>query len=167
MEKAMFFNSSGGDRIYNATDFASYFGKLVSNGIFYAAANNLQVTAASGMGVSVQAGSAWINGYSYENTSPLTLTLATADGVNPRVDRVVVRWSAINRSITLAVITGTPSASPTAPALTRNNDVWELGLADIAVARGAVSIIANNITDLRLNTSLCGLVNSLVSAVYE
>jgi len=167
MQKSGFFNSSGGDRIYNAADFASYFGKLVSNGIFYAAANNLQVTAASGMSVSVQAGAAWINGYSYENTSPLTLTLATADGVNPRIDRVVVRWSAINRSIILAVITGSAAATPAVPALTRNNDVWELGLADIAVAKGAVSIAAGNITDTRLNTSLCGLVNSLVSAVYE
>jgi len=167
MQKSGFFNSSGGDRIYNAADFASYFGKLVSNGIFYAAANNLQVTAASGMGVSVQAGAAWINGYSYENTSPLTLTLTTADGVNPRIDRIVVRWSAINRSITLAVITGSASATPAIPALTHNNDVWELALADIAVAKGAVSIATGNITDTRLNTSLCGLVNSLVSAVYE
>ena len=167
MQTSGFFNSSGGDRVYNAADFASYFGKLVSNGIFYATANNLQVTAASGMSVSVQAGAAWINGYSYENTSPLTLTLATADGVNPRIDRVVVRWSAINRSIILAVITGSAAATPAVPALTRNNDVWELGLADIAVAKGAVSIAAGNITDTRLNTSLCGLVNSLVSAVYE
>ena len=167
MEKSGFFNSSGGDRIYNAADFASYFGKLVSNGIFYAAANNLQVTAASGMSVSVQVGAAWINGYSYENTSPLTLTLATADGVNPRIDRVVVRWSAVNRNISVVVKSGTAAASPSAPALTRNSDTWELGLADIAVAKGAVSIAAGNITDSRLNTSLCGLVNSLVSAVYE
>lgn len=36
MEKSGFFNSSGGDRVYSATDFAAYFGKLVSNGIFYA-----------------------------------------------------------------------------------------------------------------------------------
>lgn len=163
----MFFNSSGGDRVYNATDFASYFGKLVSNGIFYAAANNLQVSAASGMGVSVQAGAAWINGYSYENTSPLSLAIPTADGVNPRIDRVVVRWSAVNRGINIVIKSGTAAANPAAPALTRNNDVWELGLADIAVAKGAVSIVAGNITDTRLNTSLCGLVNSLVSAVYE
>jgi len=167
MERAMFFNSSGGDRVYNATDFASYFGKLVSNGIFYAAANNLQVSAASGMGVSVQAGAAWINGYSYENTSPLSLAIPTADGVNPRIDRVVVRWSAVNRGINIVIKSGTAAANPAAPALTRNNDVWELGLADIAVAKGAVSIVAGNITDTRLNTSLCGLVNSLVSAVYE
>ena len=167
MEKSGFFNSSGGDRVYSATDFAAYFGKLVSNGIFYAAPTNLQVTPGSGMAVSVVVGSAWINGYSYENTDALTINLATASGVNPRIDRVVVRFSAVERRIYLAVLTGTPAETPTAPALTRSNDTYELGLADILVPKGSVTISAINLTDTRLNTALCGLVNSLVTAVYE
>ena len=167
MEKSGFFNSSGGDRVYSATDFAAYFGKLVSNGIFYAAPTNLQVTPDSGMAVSVVAGSAWINGYSYENTDALTINLATASGVNPRIDRVVVRFSAVERRIYLAVLTGTPAEIPAAPALTRSNDTFELGIADILVPKGSVTISALNITDTRLNTVLCGLVNSLVTAVYE
>ncbi len=69
--------------MYNASDFAAYFGKLVSNGIFYATAANLQVTVASGNEVAVLPGSAWINGYAYENTDTLELELATANGVNP------------------------------------------------------------------------------------
>lgn len=167
MEKSGFFNSSGGNRVYNASDFAAYFGKLVTNGIFYATATNLQVMAATGMKVTVLPGSAWINGYAYENTDTLELELPTANGVNPRIDRVVVRWSAVGREIRLAVLTGVASASPVAPELTRNNDLYELGIADIAVAKGVVSITAGSITDTRLNTTLCGLVNSLVSAVYE
>jgi hypothetical protein len=167
MEKSGFFNSSGGDRVYNATDFAAYFGRLVSNGIFYAVATNLQVVASTGMKVAVQAGSACINGYTYENTDTLELELATANGVNPRIDRVVIRWSAVSREIKLAVLTGVAAASPVAPALTRINDVYELGIADIAVAKGAVAITAGSITDTRLNTAFCGLVNSLISAVYE
>lgn len=167
MEKSGFFNSSGGDRVYSATDFAAYFGRLVSNGIFYANATNLQVTPGSGMTVSVVAGSAWINGYSYENTDTLTLNLATASGVNPRIDRVVVRFSAVERSIYLAVLTGTPAEVPVAPTLTRTNDTYELGIADILVPKGSVTISALSIADTRLSTALCGLVNSLVTAVYE
>lgn len=167
MEKSGFFNSSNGDRVYDATDFASYFGKLASNGIFYASATNLQVTAGSGMTCVVLAGSGWINGYSYENTDDLILNLATANGVNPRIDRVVIRWDLVNREIRLAVLTGTPTVSPIAPVLTRNNDIYELGIADIAIAAGVISITTSNITDTRMNTSLCGLVNSLVTAVYE
>ena len=125
------------------------------------------VTPAIGLAVSVAAGSAWINGYHYENTDDLNMPLATADGSNPRIDRVVVRLSQISRNIQIAVVSGTPAASPVAPALTRTSDIYELGIADVLVPTAATSIIANNIIDTRLNTSLCGLVNSLVSAVYE
>lgn len=167
MEKSGFFNSSGGDRLYDAADFAGYFSKLVTSGIFYTAASNLQVTPGSGMSLSVAAGSAWIKGYAYENTDALQLNLSTADGVKPRIDRVVLRLSAAERAVYLAVLTGTPSDNPAAPALTRTNDTYELGLAEILIPKGAVSVVAQNITDTRLNQALCGLVNSLVSAVYE
>lgn len=167
MEKSGFFNSSSGDRIYDATDFAAYFGDLVSNGIFYRNADNLRVGVAVGMQVLVQPGSAWINGYHYANTTPLDLQITTADGVNPRIDRVVIRWSNVGREITLGVLTGTPAPTPSPPNLTRNNDTWELGIATVFVVRGAVSIEAGNISDTRMSATVCGLVNSLVSAVYE
>ncbi|MDJ0304693.1 MULTISPECIES: hypothetical protein [Clostridia] len=167
MEKSGFFNSSDGDRVYDATDFAAYFGNLVSNGVFYASATNLQATPGNGLAVSVAAGSAWINGYRYENTDDLNLPLTTANGSNPRIDRIVVRLSQVSRNIQLAVVDGTPAATPSAPALTRTSDVYELGIADVLIPAAATSIATNNITDTRLNTSLCGLVNSLVTAVYE
>jgi hypothetical protein len=167
MEKSGFFNSSDGDRIYDAADFAAYFGSLVSNGVFYMTATNLQVSPSIGLAVIVAEGSAWINGYRYENTDVLNMPLTTANGSNPRIDRIVVRLSQISRSIQIAVVDGTPAATPVAPALTRTSDVYELCLADVLVPTAATSIVTNNILDTRLNTSLCGLVNSLVSAVYE
>lgn len=167
MEKSGFFNSSDGDRVYDATDFAAYFGNLVSNGVFYASATNLQATPGNGLAVSVAAGSAWINGYRYENTDDLNLPLTTANGSNPRIDRIVVRLSQVSRSIQLAAVDGTPAVTPSAPALTRTSDVYELGIADVLIPAAATSIATNNITDTRLNTNLCGLVNSLVTAVYE
>ena len=167
MEKSGFFNSSDGDRVYDATDFAAYFGNLVSNGVFYASATNLQATPGNGLAVSVAEGSAWINGYRYENTDDLNLPLTTANGSNPRIDRIVVRLSQVSRNIQLAVVDGTPAATPSAPALTRTSDVYELGIADVLIPAAATSIATNNITDTRLNTNLCGLVNSLVTAVYE
>ena len=167
MERSGFFNSSDGDRLYDAADFAAYFGDLVSNGIFYNTETNLQVTPAIGLAVSVASGSAWINGYRYENTDDLNIPLTTADGSNPRIDRIVVRLSMISRNIQIAVVSGTPAGTPVAPPLTRTSDIYELGIAEIFVPTAATSIIANNIIDTRLDTSLCGLVNSLISAVYE
>ena len=167
MEKSGFFNSSNGDRIYDATDFATYFGSLVSNGIFYKDTTNLQVTPGSGMAVNIAVGSGWINGYHYENTAVLSKTLETANGSFPRIDRIVMRWSFLERNIIITVLTGTAIASPSAPALTRNSDVYELCLAEILVPQAATSITIGNITDTRLNSTLCGTVNSLVTAVYE
>lgn len=167
MEKSGFFNSTSGDRMYDASDFAGYFAKLVSNGIFYSNSDNLRVTPGGGLSVNVLAGSAWINGYAYENTEERNLTIAAADGVNPRVDRAVIRWDAVERQISAAVLTGTAATSPTAPSLTRSDNIYELALADIAVAAGAVSLAAGDITDRRLDTALCGTVNSLITAVYE
>ena len=167
MEKSGFFNSNNGDRVYNAVDFAAYFGDLVSNGIFYQTADTLRVTASSGMNVTVLAGTAWINGYHYTNTTPLDLTVPTANGVYDRIDRMVLRWSNPDREIRLAVKAGTPASSPVPPELTRTADVWELGLANILVGRGAISIGGGSISDTRLNQDLCGQVNSLVLAVYE
>ncbi|MDF2645352.1 MAG: hypothetical protein K0Q73_1157 [Paenibacillus sp.] len=167
MEKSGFFNSSTGDRIYDAADFAAYFGSLVSNGVFYADSVDLQVTPGTGMTVSIAAGSAWINGYRYENTDALNKTLATANGSYPRIDRIVIRWSLLDRSIIAAVLTGTAAATPTAPSLTRSTDVYELCIAEILVPQAATSVTAGNITDTRLDSSLCGTVNSLVTAVYE
>jgi hypothetical protein len=65
MEKSGFFNSSGGDRVYDAVDFAAYFGDLATNGVFYLTTENLRVDAATGMNVTAQPGAAFINGYHY------------------------------------------------------------------------------------------------------
>ncbi len=81
MEKFGLFNSSAGDRTYNAVDFAAYFGDLVSNGVFYRNSDNLKVTPGAGFTVETAPGSAWINGYRYENTAALSLQLETAHGV--------------------------------------------------------------------------------------
>ncbi|AQT85709.1 phage structural protein [Paenibacillus larvae subsp. larvae] len=43
-------------------------------------------------------------------------------------------------------------------------DIYELGLADILVKKGTTTITGADITDLRLNTALCVVVNSLLQA---
>ena len=90
------------------------------------------------------------------------LTLAAADSNRARIDRVVLRMSLIDRSVSLAVLQGEYGVSPSARALTRDLSagIWELGVADVSVASGVTEITAENITDLRANTSFCGLVTS-------
>lgn len=163
-EKSSFFNSVGGDRKYQASDFAEYFSSLVTNGVFPNPATNLQVLANANMTVTVKAGPAWIKGYRYLNDSDLILPITVADGVLNRIDRIALRMDTVARNITAVVKKGTFASVPVSPTLQRDADAWELGIADIYVGAGATSITQINITDLRLNTALCGWVNSLIQA---
>lgn len=165
MEKSSFFNSVSGDRKYKAEDWASYFASFIGNGVFPLPSTGLQVVAGNGMQVTVKAGKAWINGYFYNNTSDLSLTLATADGVLNRIDRVVVRWDLTNRLISVKVKSSSPSASPTAPNIERDADIYELALADIYIGAGVTAITGSKITDKRLDTSVCGVVAAVVDQI--
>ena len=165
MEKSSFFNSVSGDRKYKAEDWASYFGSFIGNGVFPVPSTGLQVVVGSGMQVTVKAGKAWINGYFYNNTSDLSLTLATADGVLNRIDRIVVQWDLTNRIISVKAKSSSYSASPTAPAVERDADIYELAIADVYVSAGATTITQSNITDRRYNTELCGIVVGVVEQI--
>lgn len=165
MEKSSFFNSVSHDRTYKAEDWAEYFASFIGNGIFPVPSTGLQVVAGSGMNVTVRAGKAWINGYFYQNTGDLTVQLATADGQLNRIDRIVVQWNLTNRTITTKVKSSGFSASPSAPAVQRDADIFELVLADVFVAAGVTAITQSRITDQRLNTSLCGVVAAVVQQI--
>lgn len=165
MEKSSFFNSVSHDRTYRAEDWAEYFASFIGNGVFPVPSTGLQVVVDNGMNLLLKAGKAWINGYFYNNTSDLTITIGTADGQLNRIDRIVVRWDLTNRIISAEVKSSTYSASPTAPALQRDADIYELALADVYVGAGVTAITQSNITDQRLNTSLCGIVAAVVDQI--
>ena len=144
-EKYSFFNSVNSDRLYTAEDFAEYFASFIGTGVYPSPATNLQVTAGSGMNVVVSAGKAWLNGYFYQNTAALTLSLTNASGTLKRIDSIVIRCDFTNRLMKAAVKVGTPSSSPVAPALVRTADLYEIQLATVYIAAGAASIAQSNI----------------------
>lgn len=165
MEKSSFFNSVSHDRTYKAEDWAEYFASFIGNGVFPVPSTGLQVVANDGMKLNVKTGKAWINGYFYFNTGDLAVELDTADGQLNRIDRVVVRWDLTNRVMSVKVKSSSFSASPTAPALQRDADIYELALADIYVGAGATAITQSKITDQRYNTALCGIVVGVVEQI--
>ena len=153
-----------GDRLYQAADFAEFFNSLVTNGVFPSPTTNLQVLSNSNMTVTLKAGPAWIKGYHYTNDSDLILPITVADGVLNRIDRIVIKLDTVARNITAVVKKGVIASSPVAPVLQRDADAYELGVADVYVGAGVVSVTQANITDQRMNTALCGWVNSLIQA---
>lgn len=153
------------DRIYYADQFAYYFSKFISNGVYINPATQLKVTSKGELKLNVAVGDAFINGYWYKNDENFELQLAQANGSLPRIDRVVLRWDSLTRYINLAILQGNPAATPSAKNLTRNADTWELGLADVYIERGVLSISDVNITDLRPDRTYCGYVAGVVNQI--
>lgn len=153
------------DRIYYADQFAYYFSKFISNGVYIDPATQLKVTSKGELKLNVAVGDAFINGYWYKNDENFELQLAQANGSLPRIDRVVLQWDSLTRYINLAILQGNPAATPSAKNLTRNADMWELGLADVYIERGVLSISDANITDLRPDRTYCGYVAGVVNQI--
>lgn len=167
-QRSGFFNalksSTGYDRKYNANDYSENLAAIISNGVRRSGDNELRVTAAGGMALNVSVGRAWIEGHWYINDTVFTeFSVPTAPtGDRGRVDRIVLRLN-VNiegRLIELVYLTGTASTSPTAPALTRADGIYEIALADINVGAAVTSITQENIVDQRANTEVCGWITS-------
>jgi len=152
------------DRVYLAENFARYFASFIGNGIFGGKSNELMVQqkATADMSVRVLSGQAWINGYWYENDDELSLAIDVADGVLNRIDLIVLRWNNVERVIRLAVKKGTSATNASAPIIQRSADFYELKLAQVYVKAGATRITQADITDTRLNNSVCGFVHGVV-----
>ena len=162
-ERYGFFNavetSSGTyDRTYNAEDFASYFSKFISNGVFVEPTDGLKVSAQSGLKVIVKAGSAYIDGYYYELTEDTTLTIQVNSSSYVQTDSVVVRLDKVNRKMSLELKRNNTSVS-------RTSTVKELQLATIKKEVGSSSVSAADITDKRPYNDVCGFVTGVVQQI--
>jgi hypothetical protein len=122
---------------------------------------SLAVTQNSPAGLSVLVASGWaaivgttqtnMGTYVGYNDAPVTLSIATADLTNPRIDLVCMTvqdayYTGSLDNVILQVVTGTPAGSPVAPALPANS----ISLATVAVGAGASSITNANITSTRV-----------------
>lgn len=162
-ERYGFFNavetSSGVyDRTYNAEDFASYFSKFISNGVFINPTDGLKVSIQSGLKVTVKAGSAYIDGYYYELTENKTLTIPVNSSSYVQEDSVVIRLNKTNRKMSLELKQNDVSVS-------RTSTVKEIQLATIRKPIGASSFSPSDITDMRPYNEVCGFVTGVVQQI--
>ena len=147
------------DRAFDSTDLREVYKTYFSNGYFAEIGTSMHVKAASGMTATVEAGKVNIQGTLGFMTEDATVTFAAAGNAS-RVDTVVARLdlSVEKRVIELDVLKGEEGVT-TAPSLTRDSTVWELGLADVTVPANTAAIKDENIGDTRLDTTRCGVVN--------
>ncbi len=148
---------TGYDKEYVADDFARYFRAFISSGIFMKEDTNLQVIANGDMTVTLKAGKMIIDGYRYDSTGDIIITIDPADGVLGRIDRISATWCKDEGDIHYTLQKGTPSYKPVAPECRRTEEYKDYVVADIYVAAGVIKIQQQNITDQRLNSDVCGL----------
>ena len=141
----------------------------VSSGI-YANTNQFSLSLTNGFSFEIGKGLAFMRideakcftVYSNETTA---LTLDIADSALSRIDRVVLQWNQAENSVKIAVKKGEYSSTPTPPIRVATVAVYELVLFDILVTAGATKISAGNVTDQRLNESLCGLMANYITKI--
>lgn len=156
------------DYDFDAADVAAYLAGLTS-GVF-SSAEDFPVTAAGGLKVTVGAGRGWVHpsrftGYSITKREADTLTMPLADPSFPRIDCIVMRYDAGARAASLQVLQGTASSTPTAPAISRTELIYDLCLAEITRPAGSTNITTGQITDTRLDEALCGIVRDGVTGI--
>lgn len=157
------------DRSYEAEVFRKYFAKFLSNGVYYGHYKNygedgMKVSTTGGLTIKVNAGAGIIEGADFECEEDKTFTLERPTSGN-RIDRVVVKLdkTLAVRETQLYIKAGTGETPAT---LQRDDNIYEICLAEVTV-KSASNIEANDIVDKRLDKTLCGIVNSLISVDGE
>ena len=154
------------DRLYDSQDWADYFRQFIGNGVYPNPSSGLRVDSIhNSMVLTVRMGSAFLRGRFYLQRRDFQFPVAPAHLTLGRRDIVVCRHNIVARTSQLFYIPGTPAITPQVPAITRNDDVFDLQLCTITVNPNAQSITQANILDTRLNNAVCGMVTGLIQQV--
>ena len=154
--------------VYTASD-AQVYSSTRTSGV-YSADDELRTVSNSNMTVTVLQGRAWIkpslfSGFVFGSMEDVTLNISNSDSLHGRIDLVVVGYNSGENTTSIYIKKGNASTSPIAPSITRNDFVYELGIAMINIPAGTVAIQPGQIADLRLNESYCGLMRDGVTSI--
>ncbi|WP_133580669.1 hypothetical protein [Aureibacillus halotolerans] len=115
------------------------------------------------MSVRVRPGTANLRGYHlYVENEEISLTHLNASSSRSRIDRIVVKLdlSIEARNIAIYVKAGEFADAPVPPSLQRDDNVWELSLAQVSINAGKSFIEQGDVTDERYENSVCGVIAS-------
>ena len=164
-EKSMFFDSTENDeRLYSSADFSQFMKMFYSTGVVNGGDSLKVIKSPNKLAVSVQPGKAVIEGRPYWLTeSAKELMVPAASSSYARIDRVILRLdlSVEARNITAQILQGQATATPRPPELRRNNNYYDISLAQIYIP--ANSLLVETLTDERYNADVCGICQGLYS----
>lgn len=151
------------DRAVNSEEYRKLLRELFTSGILPTVSTNLQVTANEGMLVKVGAGFCMVDGCMKLEEEDRTLTVQASNSNYDRIDTVVMRLNTNDdvRTCDLYILKGEANSSPKRPDLTRQGSIYEIGLADLYITKGATTVSDERITDTRYENERCGIISSI------
>jgi hypothetical protein len=168
-EKSGFFNAretEGGtyDREYDAEQFAEYFANFISNGVYANPANQLKVvfddSPSKPFVVIVRKGKAYIDGYWYELTEDMEITIPVNTKPYAIKDVVCCTLDKTERKVSIVLKEDVINDSPA-----NNNTQHDLVLSTLLVQPNASKLNAEDITDKRPDKTYCGFVTGMVNQI--
>lgn len=152
---------------YDAAAAETYFCTRTS-GVFFDE-NNLAATVTGNREITISPGLAWIQneafaGKSVCSNSAVALQIDVADGALPRMDRIVLRFDKRINASEFVVLKGTPSSNPSAPAITRDSVVYDLGLYTILIPAASVTVMETHIANTMSDRTVCGYMQDGVTS---
>lgn len=149
----------------NQSNWSDYFYPTIQDGVILGIGNEMLVYGdSSGMVVKVKTGECRVRSHRGSLTAEKSLTIEAASSANPRIDLIVARVNYLTKTVTIAVKKGTAASSPSAPSVTQSaGSTWEIPLAQVAVAKNATTIAANDVTDMRKRVRVGGWIKTFSS----
>lgn len=95
----------------------------------------------------------------------VSVDLGLPDSVYSRIDRVVLQYNANTRDTTVVVKRGVPRSNPIPPDRSTEEALYELHLLEVLRKPAAAAVKQENVTDLRFDSSCCGLMADSVTKV--
>ena len=145
--KSGFFNSLNHDRVYDADDINAIFDGIITDGVFGNIGSKFTVTPGGAMSVNVGTGKARFHQIFVENDANLILQVSQSDVLLNRIDAVAIRVDkTVNGRLgNIVILKGLPSQNPVAPALSNDNQIWEMPIAYINIKANANVINSSDI----------------------
>lgn len=159
-----FYNSSNGDRKYNALQFSRLFEGIIRDGVFSTVGGSLMVVAASNLTVNISSGRAWFNNTWTNNDALLPLTLDPAEAILNRYDAIVLEVAPDERENRFKIVKGTPATTPIKPVMVKAGGIYQYPLAYIYVGKGVGSISQANISNA-VGTTECPFITGAMQQV--
>ena len=122
--------------------------------------------------VTIGEGIGWIRNSKFSgkvvaNKAEMSLDLGLPHATYPRIDAIVLRFSANANASEIIVKNGTAKTNPTPPEVIRTESVYELHMYHVYRGAGAASITSSNVTDLRSDASYCGIMSDDVTMLGD